>query len=103
MIPVRGMAGARVLVLGAGRSGLAAARALAAGGAEALLWDDGAEGRAHAEAEGFALLDPARPGAFEGVAALIVSPGIPHLYPAPHPGVAAALAAGVAVDNDVGL
>ncbi len=34
---------------------------------------------------------------------MIVSPGIPHLYPAPHPAVAAAWEAGVAVDNDVGL
>ena len=35
--------------------------------------------------------------------ALIVSPGIPHLYPAPHPAIAAAWDAGVAVDNDIGL
>jgi UDP-N-acetylmuramoylalanine--D-glutamate ligase len=34
---------------------------------------------------------------------MIVSPGIPHLYPAPHPAVAAAWEAGVAVDNDIGL
>ncbi|HSF94559.1 MAG TPA: UDP-N-acetylmuramoyl-L-alanine--D-glutamate ligase, partial [Thermohalobaculum sp.] len=34
---------------------------------------------------------------------LIVSPGIPHLYPAPHPAIVAAQAAGVPVDNDVGL
>jgi len=37
------------------------------------------------------------------LAALIVSPGIPHLYPRPHPAVAAAWDAGVPVDNDVGL
>ncbi len=35
--------------------------------------------------------------------ALIVSPGIPHLYPAPHPAIATAWDAGVAVDNDIGL
>ena len=103
MIPARGHEGERVAVLGLGRSGLSAARALAAGGAQPLLWDDGAPARARAEAEGFALHDPLRPGAFEGVTTLIVSPGIPHLYPAPHPAVAAALEAGVPVDNDVGL
>jgi UDP-N-acetylmuramoylalanine--D-glutamate ligase len=103
MIPVQGFDGHRVGVLGLGRSGLATARALKAGGAEALCWDDGAAGRAAAEAEGFAIWDPAAPGAFEGVAALIVSPGIPHLYPAPHRAIAAAWAAGVPVDNDVGL
>ncbi len=103
MIPVRGLAGARVGVLGLGRSGIAAARALRAGGAEAVAWDDGAEARARAEAEGFAPVDLRADGALRGLAALIVSPGIPHLYPAPHPVIAAALAAGVPVDNDVGL
>ncbi|RBI87403.1 UDP-N-acetylmuramoyl-L-alanine--D-glutamate ligase [Rhodosalinus halophilus] len=103
MIPVGGVAGQRVAILGLGRSGRAAARSLAAGGAEPLVWDDSPEARARAEAEGFALHDLSRAGAFEGVARLILSPGIPHLYPAPHPAVAAAQAAGVPVDNDVGL
>ncbi len=103
MIPVRGYAGHKVAVLGLGRSGLPTARALRAGGAEALVWDDGEAARAAAEAEGFALHDPRRPGAFEGVKAMIVSPGIPHLYPAPHPAILAAWEAGVAVDNDIGL
>ena len=103
MIAVRGYAGARVAVLGLGRSGLATAAALAAGGAEPLLWDDSPEARAKAESEGFALTDLTRNAAFEGVAALITSPGIPHLYPAPHPVIARALEAGVPVDNDIGL
>jgi len=103
MIPVRGYDGRRVAVLGLGRSGLAAARALLAGGADVLCWDDGAEGRARAEEAGFAVVDLRKPGAFEDVAALIVSPGIPHLYPAPNKVIAAAQAAGVPVDNDIGL
>lgn len=45
MIPVRGMDGARVGILGLGRSGLSAAVALRAGGAEPLCWDDSPEGR----------------------------------------------------------
>ena len=103
MIPARGHEGERVAVLGLGRTGLSAARALQAGGATPVLWDDGAPARDRAEAEGFALLDPAAAGAFQGVSTLILSPGIPHLYPAPHPGVLAALRAGVPVDNDIGL
>ncbi|MEJ6389099.1 UDP-N-acetylmuramoyl-L-alanine--D-glutamate ligase [Gymnodinialimonas ulvae] len=103
MIPVLGFEGAKVLVLGLGRSGLAAARALRAGGAEALCWDDGEVGRARAEDEGFALRDPMTGGAFADVACLVTSPGIAHLYPAPHRAIAAAYAAGVPVDNDVGL
>jgi len=103
MIPARGFEGRRVAVLGLGRSGLAATRALAAGGAEPLLWDDSAEARERAAAEGFALADLARDVAWEGIARLILSPGIPHLYPAPHPAVRAAWAHGVPVDNDIGL
>ncbi|MFD2738523.1 UDP-N-acetylmuramoyl-L-alanine--D-glutamate ligase [Sulfitobacter aestuarii] len=103
MIPVQGLEGARVAVLGLGRSGLSAARALAAGGAKPLCWDDNPAARAKAEAEGFACVDLKAPGAFDKVARLILSPGIPHLYPVPNPVVAAALEAGVPVDNDIGL
>ncbi|MDF0599744.1 UDP-N-acetylmuramoyl-L-alanine--D-glutamate ligase [Psychromarinibacter sp. C21-152] len=103
MIPVTGYAGAQVAVLGLGRSGLATARALQAGGATPVCWDDGAEGRARAEAEGFALRELSRPEAFEGIACLVVSPGIPHLYPAPNRAIAAAWEAGIPVDNDIGL
>jgi len=103
MIPVKGFEGARVGVLGLGRSGIATARSLRAGGAEALCWDDGAAAREAAEAEGFAIWDPTAKGAFEAVACLVTSPGIPHLYPAPHRAISAAWAAGVPVDNDIGL
>ncbi len=103
MIPVKGFENARVAVLGLGRSGLATARALREGGAEALCWDDNPAARDVAEAEGFAIHDLTRQGAFEDVATLIVSPGIPHLYPAPNPVIIAAQEAGVPVDNDIGL
>lgn len=103
MIPVQGYAGHKVAVLGLGRSGLATAAALKAGGAEPVLWDDSPEARAHAEAEGWACTDLGREGAFEGIAALITSPGIPHLYPQPHRIIAKAMAEGIPVDNDIGL
>ncbi|MCL4162683.1 UNVERIFIED_CONTAM: hypothetical protein GTU68_054208, partial [Idotea baltica] len=103
MIPVQGLKGARVAVLGLGRSGLSAARALAAGGATPLCWDDNPRAREAADAEGFECIELTRGGAFDDVARLIVSPGIPHLYPTPNPVVAAALDAGVPVDNDIGL
>ena len=103
MIAVQGLSGKRVAVLGLGRSGLSAARALAQGGATPLCWDDNPEARDRAGEEGFACADLRKQAAFEDIARLIVSPGIPHLYPAPHPVVAAALAAGVPVDNDIGL
>ncbi len=103
MIPVQGVDGKTVAVLGLGRSGLSAARALRAGGAEVLCWDDGAQGREAAEAEGFTVADLSRNGALEGVDLLVTSPGIPHLYPQPHKVLAAAYEGGVPVDNDIGL
>ena len=56
MIPVKGYKGQRVAVLGLGRSGLATAEALRAGGAEPLLWDDSPEARAKAEAAGLTVM-----------------------------------------------
>ncbi len=103
MISVRGYEAERVAILGLGRSGLSAARALRAGGAELLVWDDNAAARDTAAAEGFAVADLTRPEAWQGIAALIVSPGIAHLYPAPHRVVRLAWEAGVPVDNDIGL
>ena len=103
MIPVAGFQNQKVAILGLGRTGLSAARALRAGGAEALCWDDNAIARAAAEAEDFEIVDLHRDGAFDGVASLIVSPGIAHLYPAPNRVIVAAQAAGVPVDNDIGL
>ncbi len=103
MIPIRGFEGRKVAVLGLGRSGLATARALIAGGAEPCLWDDSPEARANAEAAGYSLTDLTRGNAWDEVATLIVSPGIPHLYPEPNKLIARAMAAGVPVDNDIGL
>ncbi|WP_208347772.1 UDP-N-acetylmuramoyl-L-alanine--D-glutamate ligase [Pseudaestuariivita rosea] len=103
MIPVRGYEGRKVAVLGLGRSGLATAQALQAGGATALVWDDSPEAREKAETQGLTLHDLTRQTAWTDIAALIVSPGIPHLYPDPNRIIAAAWAAGVPVDNDIGL
>ena len=103
MIPVQGYDGKTVAVLGLGRSGKAAALALREGGATVVVWDDGHPARDAADADGFDVVDLTKQGAFEGVVALIVSPGIAHLYPKPHPVIAAAWDAGVPVDNDIGL
>lgn len=103
MIPVSGFEGNSVAVLGLGRSGLSAARALLAGGATPVCWDDNAAARERAEGEGFEIRDLSRNGAFEDISWLVVSPGIPHLYPTPNKVIAAAWEAGVPVDNDIGL
>ena len=103
MIPVRGYKCHKVGVLGLGKTGLSVLRALEAGGAHAVAWDDTEDARAHAADEGFAIEDLTRDKPWDGIKALIVSPGIPHLYPSPHPVVAKAQSMGVVIDNDIGL
>ncbi len=103
MIPVKGYSGKRVGVLGLGRTGLATAAALQAGGAVPLCWDDNPASRALAEVEGYDVADLSRPREAESLDLLITSPGIPHLYPEAHKAIQAAWEAGVPVDNDIGL
>jgi UDP-N-acetylmuramoylalanine--D-glutamate ligase len=103
MIPVRGYDGHLVAVLGLGRSGLAAARALKAGGAVPVCWDDNAAAQEAALAEGFLVADLHKDKNWEGISCLITSPGIPHLYPEPHPVIVKAWENGAVVDNDIGL
>jgi UDP-N-acetylmuramoylalanine--D-glutamate ligase len=91
--------GARIAVVGLGRAGLPAARRLASWGAEVTVWDDKPEARAAAEAAGLTLQDPAA-GPFRADA-LLLSPGIPHHLPAPHPAALAATAAGAPILCDV--
>jgi UDP-N-acetylmuramoylalanine--D-glutamate ligase len=102
MIPVPGFSGRRVAVFGLGRSGMTAARALKAGGALPVLWDDGVSGRLQAEAEGFQVEDLARAD-WSGFAALVLSPGLPLTHPAPHWSVTRARAASVEVIGDIEL
>ncbi|MDO5613024.1 MAG: UDP-N-acetylmuramoyl-L-alanine--D-glutamate ligase [Paracoccus sp. (in: a-proteobacteria)] len=103
MIPVQNVTNQTIAVLGLGRSGKATAAALTAGGANVIAWDDGVDTREQAQADGLTIRDLTRDEAWQGVGALIVSPGIPHLYPRPHPVIAKALDLGIPVDNDIGL
>ncbi len=102
MIPVPGFEGQRVAVFGLGRSGITAARALHAGGAIPVLWDDGVSGRMQAEAEGFAVEDLSRAD-WSQFAALVLSPGAPLTHPKPHWTVDKAKAAGVEIIGDIEL
>ena len=102
MIPVPGFEGRRVAVFGLGRSGLTAARALKAGGAHPVLWDDSVSSRMQAEAEGFAVQD-LTVADWSGFAALVLSPGAPLTHPKPHWTVDKARAAAVPVIGDIEL
>ena len=102
MIPVRGFDGDKVAVFGLGRTGLTAARALAAGGARPILWDDKPANRDQAAAEGFELVD-LQNADWHDIAALVLSPGVPLTHPAPHWTVEKAKAAGVEIIGDIEL
>src|SRR5262249_46588003 len=89
-------------VLGLGKSGLVAAQALAAGSARVLAWDDDAKKRDAAAAAGVPIVDLTRAD-LAGVSALVLSPGIPHTHPKPHPVAARARAAGAEIIGDIEL
>jgi UDP-N-acetylmuramoylalanine--D-glutamate ligase len=97
--PAHIFAGSRFAVVGLGRNGLPAARALAAMGAAVTAWDDAMPAREEAARAGLSVAMPA----MAGLDALVLSPGIPHVLPAPHPLAAAARAAGVPILSDADL
>jgi UDP-N-acetylmuramoylalanine--D-glutamate ligase len=102
MTPVTTFAGGTVAVFGLGKSGLTAARALAAGGASVVAADDSAPGRDAAAAAGLTVEDLT--GAdWRRFAALVLAPGVPLTHPAPHWTVAKARAAGVEIIGDIEL
>ncbi|HQT39723.1 MAG TPA: UDP-N-acetylmuramoyl-L-alanine--D-glutamate ligase [Acidocella sp.] len=89
----------RFAVVGLGKAGLPAARALKALGAEVYVWDDFAPSRD--AAEGFTVMRPHDIG--KPLDALVLSPGIPHKLPTPHPEAAWALANHIAILTDAEL
>ncbi len=102
MIHLPGISGSTYAVMGLGGSGLAAAEALAASGAEVRAWDDDAARRRNAETRGITLHDLAG-GGLNAAKALVLSPGIPHTFPAPHPIAAHARDAGIPIICDIEL
>jgi UDP-N-acetylmuramoylalanine--D-glutamate ligase len=102
MTPVTTFAGKTVAVFGLARSGLAAARALVAGGAGVVAADDTVESRDAAAAAGLHVED-LRGDDWTRFAALVLAPGVPLTHPAPHWTVAKGQAAGVEIVGDVEL
>jgi UDP-N-acetylmuramoylalanine--D-glutamate ligase len=102
MIPLTAFAGRTLAVFGLGASGLAVCRALKAGGAEVIAWDDAPAKAAEAAAEGFSVEDLRRID-WSRVVALVLSPGVPLTHPAPHWSVGLARNAAVEVIGDIEL
>ncbi|HXX50507.1 MAG TPA: UDP-N-acetylmuramoyl-L-alanine--D-glutamate ligase [Xanthobacteraceae bacterium] len=102
MIPITTFAGRKVALFGLGASGLAAASALLAGGADAIAFDDDAASVAKAKTAGIPTGD-LRGADWSKIAALVLAPGVPLTHPAPHWVVQLAKKAGVEVIGDVEL
>ena len=100
MIPLSSFSGHIVAVLGLGRTGLSAARALMQSRAEVWAWDDDAAARDAGARAGVQLVDLTRCD-WSMANTLVLSPGIPHTHPRPHPVVALARDAGCEVIGDI--
>jgi len=103
VIKLQGSSNENFVVLGLGRSGMTSARALDASGANVICWDDDPEKRSLASSQGLRVTGSVSDFDWESIDRLIISPGVPHHFPSPHPIVSAAVSAGVLIDNDVGL
>jgi UDP-N-acetylmuramoylalanine--D-glutamate ligase len=84
MIRIPGCERKPVAVMGLGATGLTTARALVASGARVLAWDDEPEIRSRAAAQAVPIVDLLAAD-WADVRTLVLSPGIPHSYPKPHP------------------
>jgi UDP-N-acetylmuramoylalanine--D-glutamate ligase len=102
MIPVSLFKGQTVAVFGLARTGLSAARALAAGGAKVIAWDDKEAMRLPA-AKADVPLDPWQRWPWTDLKALVLSPGVPLTHPTPHAIVTHARSAGVEIIGDMEL
>ena len=93
---------ASVALFGLGSSGLDAARALLAGGADVAAWDDKEASRDKAASAGIAIVDLHETD-WSRFSAFVLAPGVPLTHPAPHWTVPLARAAGVEIVGDIEL
>ncbi|TNE58572.1 MAG: UDP-N-acetylmuramoyl-L-alanine--D-glutamate ligase [Alphaproteobacteria bacterium] len=101
MIPQR-YEGKQIAVYGLGRTGLSAIRALVAGGAGVVAWDDNETAAEQASAAGAVVMHPSGWN-WLALTALVLSPGVPLTHPEPHAVVQMAKAAGVEIIGDTEL
>ncbi|MBV9556958.1 MAG: UDP-N-acetylmuramoyl-L-alanine--D-glutamate ligase, partial [Pseudolabrys sp.] len=102
MIPISIFAGQTVGLFGLGASGLDSAKALKAGGANVIAYDDEPQRLIQAEANGIDTAD-LRKLDFTTFAALVLAPGVPLTHPKPHWTVTMARAASIEVIGDIEL
>jgi UDP-N-acetylmuramoylalanine--D-glutamate ligase len=102
VIAITTLAGKKIAVFGLGATGLARARALLAGGADVIAFDDDAASVTTANAGGIPTAD-LRSADWSKLVALVLAPGVPLTHPSPHWVVQLARKAGVEVIGDIEL
>lgn len=102
MIPVHTFKDKRVAVFGLGMSGISAAKALMAGGADVCCCDDRDDGKKAAVLNGLPYAD-LKTADWRSFSALVLAPGVPLTHPKPHWTVELARAAGVEIIGDTEL
>jgi UDP-N-acetylmuramoylalanine--D-glutamate ligase len=102
MIPITTFAGKKVALFGLGGSGTVSARALMAGGAEVVAFDDAPLKVEQAKAAGIATQNLSDLD-WSTIDALILAPGVPLTHPTPHWSVQRARREGVEVIGDIEL
>ncbi|GAA0774196.1 UDP-N-acetylmuramoyl-L-alanine--D-glutamate ligase [Roseibium denhamense] len=102
MIPVTTFKDQTVPLFGLGGSGLATAKALQAGGADVVCFDDNTDRVSQAGKDGLKTQN-LRELDWSHVSALVLAPGVPLTHPVPHWSVDLARDAGVEVIGDVEL
>ncbi|QND53651.1 UDP-N-acetylmuramoyl-L-alanine--D-glutamate ligase [Phyllobacterium sp. 628] len=102
MIAAHSMKDKTVALFGLGGSGIATAKAIVAGGASIVAWDDNPDSVARARDAGIATGD-LRQADWKQFSSFVLSPGVPLTHPRPHWTVDLARAAGVEIIGDVEL
>lgn len=102
MIIARSFLNKTVAVMGLARSGKAAIESLVLGGARVLAWDDDPKKREEISGVGVEIRDLHGIN-FKDIDALVLSPGIPHSFPKPHPVAAKAKTSGVPIIGDIDI
>jgi UDP-N-acetylmuramoylalanine--D-glutamate ligase len=102
MIAAHSMQDKTVALFGLGGSGIATAKAIVAGGARVIAWDDNPESVARAQGAGIETSD-LRLVDWKQFSSFVLSPGVPLTHPRPHWTVDLARAAGVEIIGDVEL
>lgn len=102
MIVTQGWKNKNIAVLGLARSGLACVQSLIAGHAHVIAWDDNSAQRTKAESLGASIQDLSTLD-WTSIEGLVISPGIPHQFPKPHPIIEQAIQAKIPLISDIDL